>query len=51
MNTIETALKRIDETFAISSFSLKMMGRTAKVEFIATNASGEEVGGEYCYGG
>ena len=51
MNTIETALKRIDETFAISSFSLKMRGRTAKAEFIATNASGEEVGGEYTYGG
>ena len=48
---IETALKRIGETFAISSFSLEMRGRTAKVKFIATNASGEEVGGEYTYGG
>ena len=48
---IEDALWRIDETIAITEFSLEMIGRDAVVRFKAINSEGEEVGGEYTYGG
>lgn len=52
MATVEAALKRIDESFAITSFSLTMQNnRKATIEFVAVNGSGEEVGGVYSYGG
>ena len=49
--TIEEALKRIDETFTITDFSLTMKGRIAEIHFKAANSNGEEVGGVYSYGG
>lgn len=51
METIQQALIRIDETFAITSFEMKLVGRAAEIEFKAVNGDGEEVGGEYTYGG
>lgn len=49
--TIESALIRIDETFAITEFSLAMKGRVAAISFRAVNGDGLEVGGDYTYGG
>lgn len=49
-DTIENALTRIDNTFAITDFNLIINKRKATVEFHAVNADGEEVGGEYTYG-
>ena len=49
--TIEAALVRIDESFAITEFGMKLNGRKAEISFKATNGNGEEVGGEYTYGG
>ena len=48
--TIEEALKRLDETFVITSFELTMKGRDAVISFKAVNDNDEEVGGEYNYG-
>lgn len=49
--TIESALKGVDDTFAITEYSRKMTGRNAAIDFRATNSDGAEVGGEYTYGG
>lgn len=49
--TIEQALNRIDETFAITDFKLIMKGRLAEIDFRAVNSDGEEVGGAFTYGG
>ena len=51
METIQQALARIDETFTITSFEMEVVGRAAKIKFVAVNGNGEEVGGEYTYGG
>ena len=48
--TIEEALKRIDDTFAVTEFAMTMKGRTADISFKAINGDGEEVGGEFTYG-
>lgn len=48
---IQEALTRIDETIVISEFSMKVDGRSARIEFLAVNGNGVEVGGEYSYGG
>ena len=50
MGTIEEALKKIDETFVLTEFSLSTEGRTAEIVFKAVNADGLEVGGAYTYG-
>lgn len=50
--TIEEALLRIDSTFTITSFSLSVSKtREATISFSAVNSNGEEVGGDYSYGG
>ena len=49
--TIEEALIRIDDTFTITEFSMTLKGRDATISFKAINGDGEEVGGEYTYGG
>lgn len=49
--TIEQALIRIDETFAITDFKLTLNGRSAEIDFRAVNSDGEEVGGAFTYGG
>ena len=49
--TIEAALVRIDETLAITEFEMYLDKRTAVINFKAVNDKGEEVGGEYTYGG
>lgn len=49
--TIEEALTRIDDTFAITEFGMTLKGREATISFRAVNGDGEEVGGEYTYGG
>ena len=48
--TIEGALVRIDETFAITEFEMNPDGRHCAISFKAVNASGLEVGGDYNYG-
>lgn len=48
--TIDEALTRIDETFAITSFKLTMQGRAATISLQAVNGNGVKVGGEYSYG-
>lgn len=49
--TIEEALIKVDETFVMTDFRLTMNGRHATINFTAVNDDGEEVGGEYTYGG
>ena len=46
--TIDEALTRIDETFVITAFDLKMeRGRKATISYKAVNSDGVEVGGDY----
>lgn len=49
--TIETALARIDDTLTMTDFDMTLKGRVATISFKAVNGEGEEVGGEYTYGG
>ena len=50
METIEEALKKIDESFVLTEFSLTMKGRAATINFKAVNNDGVEVGGANTYG-
>lgn len=48
---IQETLARIDETIVITEFSMRIDGRSARINFLAANGNGVEVGGEYNYGG
>lgn len=50
-NEIEEALRKIDETFTVTEFSLSLTGRTAKVSFKAVNDEGQLIEGSNTYGG
>lgn len=47
--TIEEALLHIDDTFAITAFSLEMEGRAATITFTAINSDSQEIGVTYTY--
>lgn len=47
---IASALERVDETFVIQSFTMIQVDRNLRIQFTATNDSGQTVGGEYEYG-
>ena len=50
MNELQQGLSQVDETLALTNFTMSNVGRKYKITFTAQRATGEEISGEASYG-